>query len=314
MKDLMKMFKFAADDAGGSAPAAPAIDIAPTVTGINLDGTVASSPQVAGGVSSPTPPPQLSFTQVLNDKGEFAPNWQSVLPEELRAKPWLKNFKSIDGLVQSYDAAQSLIGKKGIVPPSPNSTPEEKENFYRSLGKPEKADAYKLDAPELPEGMYRDEMGKSFQQIAHSANLSEEQAKAVWSQYWNLNKTQLEAQQNAQIQRDNESVMQLKKEWGNAFSQQLDLANRVVKTFGLAEMLAAKGLSNDPTMAKALAAIGATMSEDKIINGNATMIPASAKAEADKVMRSEAFMRPDHIEHDIAVRKFNDLMKQAYPQ
>lgn len=310
MKDLFKMFKFAADDGGGSAPAN--IDIAPPVPGITLNGSVASPP-VAVAASSPAAQPQLTFAQVLNEKGEFAENWQNVLPEELRAKPWLKNFKSIDGLVQSYDAAQGLIGKKGIVPPSASSTPEEKEQFYRSLGKPEKPEAYKLDAPALPEGMYKDEMGKNFQQIAHQANLSEEQAKAVWSQYWNLNKSQIEAQQNAQAQRDNESVMQLKREWGNAFSQQLDLANRVVKTFGLAEMLADKGLSNDPTMAKALAAIGATMSEDRIINGNATMVPASAKSEADKIMRSEAFMKPDHIEHDIAVRKYNELMKQAYP-
>lgn len=303
------MFRVADGDGGGGAPPPAAVADA----SINLNGNSPVIPQSPGAAAPPAAPVTLSFDKVLNDKGEFVENWQNALPEGLREKPWLKNFKSIDGLIQSYDNAQGLIGKKGIVPPAANATPEEKEQYYRALGKPEKPEAYKLDVPALPEGVYKEEYGKNFQTFAHKANLSEDQAKAVWSQYWEWNKGQLENVQAAAQQRDAEAVATLKREWGNAFTQQLDLANRVVKTFGIADVLAQKGLSNDPVIAKMLAQIGASMSEDKIINGNATMIPANAKQEADKVMRSEAFMRPDHAEHDIAVRKYNDLMKQAYP-
>lgn len=300
---------FSMDDGdGGAAAPAPA----PAAPVINLNGSPVITP-APGAAASPAAPAPLSFDKVLNDKGEFAENWHNALPEELRGKPWLKNFKSIDGLIQSYDNAQSLIGKKGIVPPQANATPEEKENFFRSLGKPEKPEAYKLDVPQLPEGMYKEDFGKNFQSIAHKANLSEDQAKAVWSQYWDWNKGQIDQAQAAAAQRDAEGVGALKREWGNTFQSQLDLANKVVRTFGLAEMLQQKGLACDPVIAKALAAIGATMSEDKLISGNATLIPASAKAEADKIMRSEAFMRVDHAEHDIAVKKYNEYMKQAYP-
>lgn len=74
------------------------------------------------------------------------------MPEEFRNDPAFANFKNLEDLCKSYRFAKQTIGKKTIGMITDQSTPEEVENFYRQLGKPESPDGYQAKfSDKMPE-------------------------------------------------------------------------------------------------------------------------------------------------------------------
>lgn len=65
-------------------------------------------------VASEIPATQdIATNEPIKTVNEFA------VPEQYKERGWTKNIKSIDDLYKSYDNAQSLIGKKTVMPEAP---------------------------------------------------------------------------------------------------------------------------------------------------------------------------------------------------
>lgn len=133
--------------------------------------------QPQGGAQPSQGQPQQPPEQALSD-------WRQSLPEQMRNDPSLKNFKSIADLAAGYINTKKVLSQRPgqdpdrVYVPNENSTPEETENFLRSIGVPEQPDGYEIPAP--PQGFeYNQDMLNWFKHAAHQNGMTGKQFEGI---------------------------------------------------------------------------------------------------------------------------------------
>ena len=252
-------------------------------------------------------------------------DWKASLPEDVRADPSLTDIKDVDNLAKSYINGQKLIGKNRIALPDDKATDEEWSSFYSSVGRPEKSAAYQFgERPALPEGLEYDEAFESnFRDLSYKAGLSSAQAKAIYDGYHDYISKKSELEGKNQTTQTDEWVTSLKKEFGKAYDERIDLATRAVHAYGddgLKKWLDDTGMGNNPMFVKLFAKVGEGVAEGKSDTASArafTMTPDQAKQEIARYNRDSTFMEAyssgDHTGHQAALDKMNSLYKLAFP-
>jgi len=252
-------------------------------------------------------------------------DWKASLPEDVRADPSLTDIKDVDNLAKSYINGQKLIGKNRIALPDDKATDEEWSSFYSSIGRPEKSGAYQFgERPALPEGLEYDEAFESnFRDLSYKAGLSSAQAKAIYDGYHDYISKKSELEGKNQTTQTDEWVTSLKKEFGKAYDERIDLATRAVHAYGddgLKKWLDDTGMGNNPMFVKLFAKIGEGVAEGRSDTASArafTMTPDQAKQEIARYNRDGEFMKAyssgDHTGHQAALDKMNSLYKLAFP-
>ena len=256
------------------------------------------------------------------DAGSSVSDWRSGLSEEIRNDPSLTSIQDINGLAKSFIHGQKMIGADKVVVPKDDSTPEEWGDFYNRLGRPEK---YEIAKPEIAEGLnYDAAMEERLLGIMHGAGLSQRQAQSVFNGYMEyINGLHEENVKESELSKT-EWNDTLKKDFGKAFEERLDLAQRAVNEFGgddLKAVLDETGLGNHPGVIKAFANVGQKMMEagvDTTGRGQSFQLtPESAQQEIARLQRDPNFMNQysnkDTDGHAAAVEKFEQLFKFAYP-
>ena len=188
-------------------------------------------------------------------------DWRAGLPEEVRNDPSLSDIKDVGSMAKSYINGQKLIGKNRIALPAEGATDEEISMFHSQLGRPEKADGYQFgDRPSLPEGMQYDEAFETqFKDLSYKAGLTPNQAKAIYDGYHDYIGKKTELAGESTSQQSAEWVNSLKKEFGKAYDERVDLAQRAVDSYGdgpLKQWLTDSGNGNNPMFVKLFAKIG----------------------------------------------------------
>jgi len=257
-------------------------------------------------------------------------SWRDSLSDDLKANPSLAKFEDVPSLAKSYVEAQSLIGKKGIMPPAEGAAPEEVERFYNQLGRPETVDGYELDGFQPPEVIadFWDSQGTSeMAAIMHEAGLTKQQANHLLSKYAEHQAETL-GQPIQQIREARASAEKtLKQEWGAAFNGKMDQArqalHQVAEHFGMTpdDVLGTflpdgSMVGNNVFLTKLFAEIGDNNAELKFLGGKErrhTMTPDEAKDEVAKLEASEAYTDARHPEHRAVIQKLDALYQQMYP-
>lgn len=236
------------DQATAPAGADPSL---PVPTG----GQTGESPTGAGEGTDPS----NSDTQKLG--------WRRQLREEYWNHERAKEFNSPSDAFQALLEAEGKL-QNAVVRPGEGATEEDWKSYYQQVGVPESPDGYKL---ETLEGM-PDEYTSVFAQRAHAANLTPEQAQALYK----VNAEAWMEQQRTQQEQMSKAEADLKRDWGATYDQQREAAINVVKQFGDEDL--AKDLAETPVGAGArflrlLAKVAAAVSEDA---GTAGGAPGSA--------------------------------------
>ena len=252
-------------------------------------------------------------------------DWRASLPEDVRADPSLADIKDVGSMAKSYINGQKLIGKNRISLPDDKATDEEWSSFYSSVGRPEKSAAYQFgERPALPEGLEYDEaFENNFRDLSYKAGLSSTQAKAIYDGYHDYISKKSELEGQSQTAQTDEWVTSLKKEFGKAYDERIDLATRAVHAYGddgLKKWLDDTGMGNNPMFVKLFAKVGEGVAEGKSDTASArafTMTPDQAKQEIARYNRDGEFMKAyssgDHTGHQAALDKMNSLYKLAFP-
>jgi len=252
-------------------------------------------------------------------------DWRSGLPEDIRNDPSLADIQDVGAMAKSYINGQKLIGKNRISLPGEGATEEEISAFHSQLGRPEKSNLYDFgDRPVLPDGLEYDEgFETAYKDLAFKAGLNSQQAKAIFDGYHEYinNKASVEGEGTAA--QSAEWVESLKKEFGKAYNERVELASRAVDTYGdgdLKQWLDQTGMGNNPMMVKLFAKIGEGIAEGKADSAQQRgfiMTPDQAKQEIARYNRDQTFMAAyqsgDNPGHGEAVNKMNSLFKLAYP-
>lgn len=264
---------------------------------------------------------------VTNAGSSAAPtqDWRTGIPEDLRSDPSLADIKDVGNLAKSYVNSQKLIGKNRISLPGEDATDQEWGQFYNSLGRPEQPDAYNFgERPVMPEGVQYDEQFEgTFKNLAHTAGLTPKQAKQIYDGYHEYVGNKLTSEGQTSEAQASQWVDSLKQEFGKAYDERVDLAQRAVETYGspeLTEWLDNTGMGNNPMIVKMFAKIGENLAEgrpDISSQRSFTMTPDQARQEISRYNRDSDFMNAynsgDHAGHAQAVQKMNNLFQLAYP-
>jgi len=251
---------------------------------------------------------------IVNSDGSFSEDWRNSLPEDLRAEPSLQNYRDLGSMAKSLVNAQKLVGADKIVMPTEKSSPEEWDEFYNKLGRPEDASKYTLEAKELPEGTEVDqELIGAFKDQAFELGLNQSQAEKLFDWYNQTIGGKIQEEADHERMTIETATAELKKDWGMAFDDQLSLAQRAAKTFELSEEFDKLGLGNNPTVLKAMAKIGAAISEDKMVGTTKAMIPLDAQVKINEIMgnRNHPYHDAEHPSHGDAVKEMARLFQQA---
>jgi hypothetical protein len=157
--------------------------------------------------------------------------WRAGLPDDLKGNEAFVPYKTVGDFAKAHletaTKAKEYEGKlKNSIPRlSENATPEEREKFYNSLGRPEKPDGYELDgedknAPEWT-GYWRNEL--------HKIGVPKDQAKAISAAFNNQIRSMVE-KHNAGIQQEiSDASAKLKSELGDKYDASVELASRLWK-------------------------------------------------------------------------------------
>lgn len=199
-----------------------------------------------------------------------------------KAKGWVTTEGALDTakLTEGYQSLEKKIGSIKAVPDD-KATPEQWDNFHKSLGWPGEASKYELARPEgLPENLPYDEgMASKFKDWSNAARLTPKQAQALHDGYVKQFADDVAAFQAQTTEKAKAAHEALVKTWGDPKSaeyiQHRDAATRALrqgeqfkgledelKTAGL---LTKEGYFTSPALANLLATAGRAMQNDTLI-------------------------------------------------
>ena len=277
--------------AGGGAPGAGDGGAGgnPPTGGTNIPTNGGGAPTVAGN-----PPAGGGGAPTGAGSEPAGGDWRSGLPEELRGDPSVAQHKDIASLVKSFVHAQSLIGRKGIIPPGEDATPEQLAQFFDALGRPKSHAEYQLEAKGLPEGMkINDTITEAFKAKAHELGFTPKQAAGLFDWYSTQVADMHRAGEERRANAPREFEAFIAKEYGMhnapAVMQQ---AGGVLRAFADEDVMKGindSGLANEPWFFKLMHKIGSKFSEGSGLRGDQQssgfmQTPAQATAELSKIM------------------------------
>jgi hypothetical protein len=222
---------------GTAAP--PVVTSPPTSDNAPAPSAPATSEVGASGEQSeqsligtePAAPVGADGFKYVGDDGQFVPDWSKHLPEDFgdfRNK--LANYRNPVQLAKALHSANQTISKKGIIPPTPQSTEAEVSAYRKQMGVPDKPEGY-LEGVEIEtaEGIpFNKEIAGVYMEVAHKHHIPA----AAMQDLLAVNKKQAEIQLAAEQQRVAEArshgLEQLRQVWRADFANKLGMAKKGV--------------------------------------------------------------------------------------
>lgn len=192
---------------------------------------------------------------------------KTSIPEEFAKDPNVTKYKDVGEFVKGHINLSKLVGAKGVIIPKDDAPPEEMEKFYNALGRPEKAEGYKLsDVKDLHKGITVTPESKGwYQGIAHKYGLTNAQADGINQAYLSALSQAISNDEKSQGEAIKQAETALRQEWGDKFDANKALATKAVLKIGGQEVVDAFGdLGQNPVVLKFLAKVGGLISEDTL--------------------------------------------------
>jgi len=241
-------------------------------------------------------------------------DWRSQIPEDIAGHKSLEHIQDVGALAKSYVNAQSMIGADKLAIPGKYATPDDWAEVDRRLGKPDNPDGYELQN-NLPEGVEQnDDMMTGFRQAAHETGLRPGQAQKLLDWY-NDTMGQTAQLQDGQYEAAQTQVeADLRKEYGQAFEDNLNNANGVTAQFaneGITEIMLADGtrLGDNPDFIRMNVGIANFINEkigEDTLEGVKTsnaMTPGDIQAQMQDIMSNPAYTQRNHPQQSYLVQE-----------
>jgi hypothetical protein len=250
-----------------------------------------------------------------------AGNFYDAFPQDLKDYTLQKGFKDPAALADAYRNFEKM---KGVPQDRLLTLPEKMDDdaamsqIFEKLGKPKDG---KYSFEEKADATGKDTFGEWAKKAFADANLTDAQAKKVVDAYRGMTDTIQQTSVAEQTAAAERNAAELKATWGNAYEQNLKIAQTAAQTFGAtADAVAAMEakIGTKATM-EFFKGIGEKMGEAPFRQGEGKslgfgkMDPDSAKAELSARKQDSAFMAKYTSKDTAAVKLMNDLYANAYP-
>jgi hypothetical protein len=163
-------------------------------------------------------------------------NWREMIPAELAQDPSLASIKDFPSLVKGYISAQSMIGPKRSLCRPARTTRRSIGQVFDKLGRPKDPDGYQIKLPgedKVPKGIaINEDRLKGFKTLAHEVGLLPGQVQKLID--WHMGEVLKDFQGfTAGAEKAYEAgVAAMRERFGAKADEMVDVANRVLKTFG----------------------------------------------------------------------------------
>ena len=271
--------------------------------------------------------------------------WKDDLNEEMKGSPAFKDIgDDINDLAKNFLDVQSHLGNAiripsaeateedvtafhtrlkekvpGLIPTPDGENPETIEMFLSALGKPEKADGYKL--PEI-DGVDIDETrGELFKATAHDLGMTQKQLEGFLGKMYDADLTQQDVLGNAR----QEDALALKKEWGVTHENRMKaLTDNLLLSEAPADLTDAvkNGMVSSATIKWLDEVFGKFSSEDKHLDDNDKhqnqddIVPVEAMERAAEVRAKLTDPNTPKVgkEYDALIAKLLKYEAMAHPE
>lgn len=250
------------------------------------------------------------------------PDWTAGFAEETRGYIQNKGWKGAEPAIDSYRNLEKLHGvppEQIVKLPKDGSDKAAWDAVYAKLGRPETADKYNIPMPK--EGG-SPEFAKWAQQNLFEQGISAKAGEALIGKYNEYVAQTTKAAQDARQVANINSANELKKEWGAAHDQEVEVAKRACATFGVEAAVVDKIqeiLGFAETM-KMFNKIGRGLGEDKFVDGgqignpNQPATPEAAKSRLNELMADKSWSAK-YLAGDSDARGLaTHLLKMANPE
>lgn len=234
------------------------------------------------------------------------------LPEEHRSAESLKKFTKSDtgevdvgGLFKSYSELEKLLGGS-IRIPGENATEEEKADFRRKLGVPDKPEEYGIafDGAD-PEFL------TEFTKVSHELGIPKVQAQKLADWYYNSTVKKMQAL-NAATQKH------LEEEWGADYDKNLLLAKRVMLQFVPEEDATAiefGELGSNPTLIKIFHGIAKAIGEGRFLQsqGGPLLSDDDLRRRLSEIQNDPDYFNTLSPKYRTLQKERDEIYKKLYP-
>jgi len=203
-------------------------------------------------VETPTPQPENTAVQYLNDEGKFTQAFRDALPDDLGKHSYFDKYENIEEAVKGAINTQNLVGKKAEefwISEDPNDVQRRKE----IMGVPKDVSGYDIKV-EIPEGANAEMIQggiEEFKQFAFEQGLSADMVQKIVE--FDLQRGSALAEKNdvAQHEAMQEAEKSLRAEWtGNKYEYNVAKAKDALEYLGLGDWVENPAIANDPKFIK----------------------------------------------------------------
>lgn len=278
-------------------------------------------------------PPEAGVTTTSETTGD----WRESLPEGLREAPFIKAAESVDKAVEQISNAASHMGHSVRVPGPdagddarkefyekilekapdlmPKPSDDNMDDFYKSLGRPDNPDEYKVEIPEdreVPSDF------SQFSTIAHKHGLSQKQFQGIMSEILD---SSFETQDNLEHEQA-EALKGLSKEWGAAYEDRMKQVKNFLRLTdapeGLVELVSNDALSPDEL--KWIHSVATSTQSDVELAKmqdpqNVALSPYEAQNQIQEMLNNPdgPYWDASSPNHKRAIERMLELQKMAHP-
>ena len=251
-------------------------------------------------------------------------NWIEELPEEMQGSEALGRFDSVESLAKGYLDTKAAGSQSLRVPPAEageearvefltnlmakapelqlKPTDDNREEYFRVLGKPEEIIGYDnpADTPSIG-----DDAEEQIRTMALKANLTQEQYQSLLGDMSEMS----EATKVLVAESQDTALTELKGEWGVTYDERVAAAKKINEEMFPGSNFEArsnndiKGLYEMSTRLKGTGVQAATQPQTE----THTITPAEAITRRNEIMARDAYWDASHPEHKELVRKVVEL-------
>jgi hypothetical protein len=234
-----------------------------------------------------------------------------------------KDFKAPVDAVKSLRHFETLARDRNAIQ-LPAAGQETQWDGWEKLGWSKDPTKYEVKAPaeqvkEGEEPIYDRNFHDSLVKTMHEARVPAPAAQKIIDSMFDYVKTSIDAAQTEAANQRTALENGLKKEWGNDFKANKDLASRAMRALGVdkEQGIELNTLLGNPATVKLFHKIGSMLAEDKLVNsdgnGSGGKSPATARAERLALQQSPefkaAFQDPRHPQHEAMKQRRNALLE-----
>lgn len=225
----------------------------------------------------------VETTEVVSEEtatGLSMEDLKAYIPEDLKENKLWDKYKTVEEFLKGSAEINSWAGKRGDIPQA-DASPDEWNQFYNKIGRPETASEYGIKAidglesaqPRLEQAM----------ELAHQVGMSKTQADTFFKGMMEMELADSNSFKESQTKSRSAEMQKLSEVWGEGQEDMIDSVTRFEKSLGVFEAFEESGLNTNADLLIMMGTLANKLAEDPAIDTGMSRTSAGLDAQIKDV-------------------------------